>query len=80
VADEDVRQAEPAVSRRDGLDPESWRRAKRLFVAAAGAIALGLAVAGSVDQRVGGLLLVVGWLVAIAALHRLGRAGSSRRP
>jgi hypothetical protein len=52
-----------------------FESARRLYLFAAGAIAAGLAVAGTLNQTVGGVLLVVGWLVAIAALHRLGRTG-----
>jgi hypothetical protein len=57
----------------------AFEKAKRLFVVAAVAIAGGLAVAGSIDTKTGGVLVVAGWILAVAALHRLGRAGSSRR-
>jgi hypothetical protein len=58
---------------------DDFGRAKRLLAGALGATALGLAVAGSVDKTLGGGLVVVSWLVAIAALHRAGRAGSVSR-
>jgi hypothetical protein len=61
-------------------EADAFEKAKRLFVIAAVAIAGGLAVAGSIDTKTGGVLVVAGWFVAVAALHRLGRAGSSRAP
>lgn len=60
-------------------DDGAFQRAKRLLVAAAFAIAAGLALSASVAPRLGGVALVGGWLVAIGALHRLGRAGSESR-
>lgn len=70
----------------DDVDPvpappeQDYAKAKRLFVIATAAIAGGLAVAGSIDRTTGGVLLLAGWIGGIAALHRLGRAGSERRP
>lgn len=61
----------------EGVD--DFGRAKRLLVLALGGTALGLGVAGSVDKTVGGGVVIVAWLVAIAALHRAGRAGSVGR-
>ena len=57
---------------------QAYTRAKKLFVWAVVGIAAGLAVAASVDRTTGGVLLLAGWLAGIAALHRLGRAGSAR--
>lgn len=50
------------------------------MVGAALGIALGLAIAGSADKSVGGAIVLASWLVGVAALHRLGRAGSQPRP
>lgn len=58
---------------------DEFGRAKRLLTFALGGTAVGLAVAGSADKTVGGVVVVASWLVAIAALHRAGRAGSVRR-
>jgi hypothetical protein len=57
-----------------------FEKAKKHLVVACAAIALGLAVAGSLDRTTGGVILLIGWLTAVASLHRLGRAGSERRP
>lgn len=65
---------DPAASELD------YAKAKRLFVIAAVGIAGGLAISGSVDRTTGGVLLLAGWIAGIAALHRLGRTGSERRP
>jgi hypothetical protein len=53
-------------------------RSKRLLLVACGLVAAGLAVAGTVDPTTGGVILVVGWLAGVGALHRLGRAGSRK--
>jgi hypothetical protein len=50
--------------------------AKLRFVGACACIAVGLAVAGSVDRATGGVLVLIGWVAGVATLHRLGRAGS----
>lgn len=50
-------------------------KTKRLLLGACGGIAAGLAVAGSIDREVGGVVLLASWLAAVAALHRLGRGG-----
>lgn len=56
-----------------------YEATKRRYLFAAAGIALGLAVAGSLDRSTGGVILLVGWIGGILALHRLGRAGSVRR-
>jgi hypothetical protein len=68
------------VSAAEARETAAFEGAKRLFVVAVVAIAGGLAVAGSLDPTTGGVVVVAGWALAIAALHRLGRAGSSRPP
>ena len=60
--------------------PTPFDRAKRHLLAACSAIGGGLAVAGTLDRTTGGVLVLVGWLAAIVALHRLGRTGSDRGP
>lgn len=56
----------------------AYQAARKLFVWAVSGIAAGLAVAATVDRTTGGVLLLAGWIAGIAALHRLGRTGSSR--
>jgi hypothetical protein len=51
---------------------EAWS-----VLAAAGAVAAGLAVAGSVSQVAGGVVVVLGWLGFVYSLHRYGRVGSA---
>ena len=58
---------------------DDFERGKKLLVGAGAGMALGLAVSGSLDKLTGGVIVVVSWLVAIASLHRLGRAGSVKR-
>ena len=53
------------------------KQVTRLVVAAAVLVAVGLSIAGSASQTVGGVLLVAGWLLFIFALHRYGRVGSA---
>ncbi len=71
--------------------PQPFERAKLPMVLAAVGIALGLAIAGSLDKTparagdpapavpFGGAVVLAGWVVGIGALHRLGRAGSIDR-
>ena len=54
--------------------PDGFEKAKKLLVLACAAIAGGLAIAGSIDRSTGGVVLLVGWLLGVASLHRLGRA------
>lgn len=65
---------------------DRFERAKLpMLIAAAGVIA-GLAIAGTVERTsagsgmsgTGGAIVLGAWVVGIAALHRLGRAGSVR--
>lgn len=53
-----------------------WEVAKKLLVGALFGLAAGLGIAGSVDQRVGGVLVIAAFGLGVVALHRLGRAGS----
>ena len=54
-----------------------WASAKRLLVLALFGLAAGLGVAGSMDQRVGGVVVVAAFGLGVVALHRLGRAGGA---
>ena len=64
----------------EGDGDATFERAKRPMVLAAVAVAVGLAIAGSVERTAGGAIVLGAWVVAIFALHRLGRAGSASRP
>lgn len=66
------------AAQRDG-DEAGWQKTKRLYVGAAAAIMLGLAVSASVDRSAGGVILLVGWIAGVLGLHRMGRAGSTPR-
>jgi hypothetical protein len=59
---------------------EPFERAKLPMLVAAVGVAVGLAVAGTVERTVGGVIVLAAWVVGIGALHRLGRAGSTPRP
>jgi hypothetical protein len=71
------------VTARDDLPkttgPEPFERAKLPMILAAVGIAGGLAIAGSVEKTMGGVIVLGAWVLGIAALHRLGRAGSVDR-
>jgi hypothetical protein len=58
----------------------TFDRAKLPMILAAVGVAGGLAIAGSVERTAGGAIVLAAWVVGIFALHRLGRAGSERRP
>lgn len=70
----DVSPAERPVQRE-----ADYEKTKRLFVGAALAISLGLAVSGTLDRSAGGVILLVGWIAGVMGLHRMGRAGSTPR-
>jgi hypothetical protein len=72
--EEDVRPADSTV-----VDAP-FERAKLPMLIAAVGVALGLAIAGSVERTAGGAIVLGAWVLGIAALHRLGRAGSGPRP
>ena len=58
---------------------EPFERAKLPMILAAVGVAAGLAIAGSVERTAGGAIVLAGWVLGIASLHRLGRAGSMSR-
>ena len=60
-------------------DAEPFERAKLPMVLAAVGVAAGLAIAGSIERTAGGAIVLGAWVLGIAALHRLGRAGSVNR-
>jgi hypothetical protein len=45
------------------------------LVGGAGALTAGLAIAGTVSQSVGGVIVVASWAYLVLALHRYGRGG-----
>ncbi len=53
-------------------------RARTALLVAGGASVLGIGLAGTLSRTAGGVLLVVGWLAFVYALHAFGRAGSDR--
>jgi hypothetical protein len=56
--------------------PSRERSARRALAVATLVTAVGLAVAGTVDRALGGVITVAGWLVLVFALHALGRAAA----
>jgi hypothetical protein len=66
-------------------DDEPYERAKLPMILAAVGVVAGLAIAGSVERSTGvgagsgGAIVLGAWVLGIAALHRLGRAGSVDR-
>ncbi len=58
----------------------AFESSRTALLLAAGLIAGGLALAGSVSRTAGGAIVTLGWVVAIASLHRLGRAGPEPPP
>jgi hypothetical protein len=69
------RSGEPPLAPSD----DAFARIKRQLVLACAAIGAGLAIAGTIDRTTGGVLVLAGWLMGVASLHRLGRAGSDRQ-
>lgn len=70
------------VAARDNLvkTTDPFDRAKLPLLLSAVGVAAGLAIAGSVERTAGGAIVLGAWVLGIAALHRLGRAGSVQRP
>lgn len=66
------------TSRDDQVKLEPFERAKLPMILAAVGVAGGLAIAGSVERTAGGAIVLAAWVLGIASLHRLGRAGSVR--
>jgi hypothetical protein len=66
-------------AREHEVKDEPFERAKLPMVVAAVGITVGLAIAGSVEKTAGGAIVLGAWVLGLAALHRLGRAGSARR-
>lgn len=67
------------TAREESAKAEPFERAKLPMILAAVGVAGGLAIAGSVEQRSGGAIVLAAWVLGIASLHRLGRAGSMNR-
>lgn len=53
----------------------AFETARLGLLVASALIALGVALSGSASRTVGGALVVAGWVLAVASLHRVGRAG-----
>ncbi len=70
----------PTVSPKDDDSDAMFDRAKVPMLIAAVGVVGGLAVAGSFERTAGGAIVLGAWVLGIASLHRLGRAGSIRRP
>ena len=68
----------PASPASDASSDAGFARAKLPMLVAIGLVSLGLAIAGTLDKTVGGVLVVAAWALGVVALHRLGRAGSYR--
>ena len=68
------------TARDESVKDAPFERAKLPMILAAVGIAGGLAIAGSVERTAGGAIVLGAWVLGIASLHRLGRAGSSREP
>ena len=56
--------------------PDRERSARRALAVATLVTASGLAVAGTIDRTLGGVITVAGWVVLVFALHALGRAAA----
>ena len=56
--------------------PARERNARRALAVATFVTASGLAVAGTIDRTLGGVITVAGWVVLVFALHALGRAAA----
>lgn len=65
-------------AREESAKAEPFERAKLPMILAAVGVAGGLAIAGSVERTAGGAIVLGAWVLGIASLHRLGRAGSVR--
>ena len=48
-------------------------RARRLMAFGAVAIVIGVALVGTLSRDVGGVVLILAWLVMIGAIHMFGR-------
>ena len=57
---------------------QAYAAAERLYVLAAAGVVVGLAIAGSLDRTIGGIVFLAAWAAAVRMLHRLGRTGSER--
>jgi hypothetical protein len=64
------------TARDEAAKAEPFERAKLPMILAAVGVAGGLAIAGSVERTAGGAIVLGAWVLGIASLHRLGRAGS----
>jgi hypothetical protein len=67
------------MARAESSKAEPFERAKLPMILAAVGVAGGLAIAGSVERTAGGAIVLAAWVLGIASLHRLGRAGSMNR-
>jgi hypothetical protein len=49
-------------------------RARQLVAAGASVVAVGIALVGTAHPDIGGPVLLVGWLLLAAGIHRFGRS------
>jgi hypothetical protein len=58
-------------------DTDEQKRAQAgvTLVGAAVTSAIGVAIAGTASRTVGGVVMLLGWLALVYALHAFGRAG-----
>jgi hypothetical protein len=57
-------------------DPRRTSRARNLVASGAMVSAVGIGLAGSASQDVGGVILAFGWVVLVAGIHTFGRLGT----
>jgi hypothetical protein len=58
---------------------KSFEGERRTYVVSLVLMIGGLAIAGSFDSKAGGVIVVASWALAVFAIHRMGRAGSTPR-
>ncbi len=57
--------------------PADLVRARRMLASGAVIMVAGLGVAGTASRAIGGYVVVLGWLLFVAAIHAFGRTGAA---